>query len=163
MRMLGLHLELVSNGLFRVAAGSPESAVGSDSTLWATYCYLEKSTTHRTLALKINIRILDSHLLVLLSKSVKHQPLPSSTTKENVQLFKSENVRTEWRRWLNFCACFLVDINCIFAAAIDACTVQIGTLCAFSSLSPIPVRRLYCKECLNKEHYNFALNSNPSL
>ena len=37
---------LVSTGLFWVAAGSPKSTVGSDSTFWATCSYSEKPGAH---------------------------------------------------------------------------------------------------------------------
>ena len=64
-----LHLESMSTGLLWVAVGSPESAIGSDGTLWATCGYPQKSTAHRSVALEINISSLHTHLLVLFSKS----------------------------------------------------------------------------------------------
>ena len=60
---LGLDVELMSTRLLWVAPGSPESAVGSDDTLWATCSYPQKSSAHQKIAVYVSIRRRPVHTL----------------------------------------------------------------------------------------------------
>ena len=56
-------------GLLRVAAGTPESAVGCDGTLWGTSDYPQKCGAHRSDAVEMNMCTVDSDVALVILAS----------------------------------------------------------------------------------------------